>query len=330
MSTEVEVQDPEALNEALANIRSDSDVTNRRSWVLVGHVDGNPSVIDIVAVDNSAEATIDDFRDKLADDQTMYGLIRLATTYDMSTTVKFVYVHWCGADIPPVKRGKYGVVHGSVQSKFGQYHVGVETGDSEDLTEEELIKQLEDSSGTRSHVVSSTEGRQERGFTQFQTKSRGNATARTVAPQGVEVEVSPELQEAIGNLRSDSSDISWVLATFENGNIKSPLTLAGTGSGDIEEFKECLQDDQVMYGLYRTKDVLDGIKTIKFVYIYWIGDEVKPMTKGKVSSVTGTVERCFGQAHFSLTFNNRYDIDEAAIMDKVTAGSGSKSFEVKG
>ena len=44
---------------------------------------------------------------------------------------------------------------------------------------------------------------------------------------------------------------------------------------------------------------------------------MKPITKGKVSSVTGQVEKSFGQAHFSITFNNRYDIEESVIMDKV-------------
>ena len=36
----------------------------------------------------------------------------------MSTTVKFVYVHWVGKDVPYAKRGKYGVVHGSVEKLF--------------------------------------------------------------------------------------------------------------------------------------------------------------------------------------------------------------------
>lgn len=118
-------------------------------------------------------------------------------------------------------------------------------------------------------MLSSIEGRQERGFTQFSTKSHGTANTKQMSAQTVEVEVSPELQEAIGNLRNDDSDTSWVIGTFENGNIKNPLSLVGNGSGDIEEFKECLEDDKVMYGLYRAKDTLDGIETIKFVYIYW-------------------------------------------------------------
>ena len=33
-------------------------------------------------------------------------------------TVKFVYVHWVGESVPFSKKGKFGVVHGSVKEHF--------------------------------------------------------------------------------------------------------------------------------------------------------------------------------------------------------------------
>ena len=44
--------------------------------------------------------------------------VRLEETIDMSSTVKFVYVHWMGKDVPFVRRGKYGVVQGSIEKHF--------------------------------------------------------------------------------------------------------------------------------------------------------------------------------------------------------------------
>ena len=44
--------------------------------------------------------------------------VRLEETFDMSTTVKFAYIHWSGVEVPFVKRGKYGVVHGSIEKYF--------------------------------------------------------------------------------------------------------------------------------------------------------------------------------------------------------------------
>lgn len=44
--------------------------------------------------------------------------VRLEETFDMSTTVKFAYIHWSGKEVPFAKRGKYGVVHGSIEKYF--------------------------------------------------------------------------------------------------------------------------------------------------------------------------------------------------------------------
>ena len=44
--------------------------------------------------------------------------VRLEETIDMSTTIKFVYIRWTGPNVPFTKRGKYGVVHGSIEEHF--------------------------------------------------------------------------------------------------------------------------------------------------------------------------------------------------------------------
>ena len=44
-----------------------------------------------------------------------------------------------GEEVPFAKRGRYGVVHGSVEQHFRPYHIMVETGNLDDLTEAELV-----------------------------------------------------------------------------------------------------------------------------------------------------------------------------------------------
>jgi len=44
-------------------------------------------------------------------------LVELVDSY-VESTVKFVYVHWVGESVPFSKRGKFGVVHGSVEKHF--------------------------------------------------------------------------------------------------------------------------------------------------------------------------------------------------------------------
>lgn len=46
--------------------------------------------------------------------------VRLEEVVDnyVEKTVKFVYLHWIGESVPFTKKGKFGVVHGSVQEHF--------------------------------------------------------------------------------------------------------------------------------------------------------------------------------------------------------------------
>ena len=129
---------------------------------------------------------------------------------------------------------------------------------------------MEEGSGTRNHVIEgSLEGRQERGFTAHAVKKQVTTQLRNVAPSGASVEVTQELTDALMEVRQDTSDVSWMLAGFEDNNLKRPLALVAKGTGDISELRDSFLDDQVMYALYRTSDCIDDIKTVKFVYIYW-------------------------------------------------------------
>ena len=94
MSTQAEIADVDALRQAIADVRSDHNGINRKSWLVAGHVDNAPNLVEVKAQDTSEEAILDDFLEQLADDQVMYALVRITTTVDMSATVKFVYVHW--------------------------------------------------------------------------------------------------------------------------------------------------------------------------------------------------------------------------------------------
>lgn len=325
MGTVAEIADTGRLRAALAEVRSDSSGLYRKSWVVVGHVNNDPMLIDVVQSDTSPDASLEGLRGQLLDDQVMYCLLRLTTTFDVSTTVKFVYIHWVGDKVPFAKKGRFGVVSGSIEQHFCPYHLLVETGSIDDLDENILIQRLEESSGTRNKVVEgSVEGRQERGFTAHAVKKQEKGSVRSVAPAGVVVETTQELQEAIADVRRDDQPSNWVLAGFEAGDVKRPLVVVAVGTGGIEEIKAQLDDSQVMFALYRTTDVYDEIQTVKFVYLYWIGERVKPLTKGKVSAYSGPVEKIFSPAHITMLFSNKHDIREEVIKDKVMASSGSK------
>ena len=78
-----------------------------------------------------------------------------------------------------------------------------------------LLAQLEESAGTKSKVLESTEGHQMRGFTQTQLPTRDNKArfgVNAVSKGGAPVDVDPAVLQAVGDVRNDGSPLSWALA----------------------------------------------------------------------------------------------------------------------
>ena len=117
------------------------------------------------------------------------------------------------------------------------------------------------------------EGRQERGF-RATSAAKGReihkAEPRSVAPAGVVVSATPDVADAIAEVRDDVTPTTWVVVGYgDDGDIKKPLSVVAKGTGDIDALKQHFDDAQAMYALYRTSDTYDDIQTVKFVYIYW-------------------------------------------------------------
>ncbi|KAK3605296.1 hypothetical protein CHS0354_001414 [Potamilus streckersoni] len=267
MSTSAEFTDGTHFAESAKLVRDDSAA---EKYVIVGHVDGNPNHVAVQKVGYD----VSELPNETDDTQVLYILARYESTFDMSSTVKFVYFRWIGDGVPYVKRGKYGVVHGSIQEHFNPYHLFIETSSREDFDPEKINQQLEETTGKKSKVLESSRGRQERGFTATQLPNRDHQVASVppMAREGAKIEISTEVFTAIAAVRSNEDPTRWMLAEYRDGNSKGPLDLTAQGEGDAEQLRETLADDKVMYGLYRVKDTMDDITTVKFVYIVWYVD----------------------------------------------------------
>jgi len=58
MGTRAEPADPTRLQAAIAEVRSDAADIYRKSWVIVGHVENNPLVIDVLSYVSLSSAHI--------------------------------------------------------------------------------------------------------------------------------------------------------------------------------------------------------------------------------------------------------------------------------
>lgn len=324
MSTNVEVKDEGSFKDALLDVRSDESSTN---WMLAAHWEGNPNIIYCKAKGNSGA---NEMASHLEDSEVMYALVRLEELVDsyVEKTVKFVYVHWIGDNVPFTKKGKFGVVHGSVQKHFQPSHSVIETSQKAELSEEEMIKLLADQSGRTNKVLDVTDAarRQDRGFTSSSNVIKtGKAAASLQTPDAVVVNIDVAVTNAIVEVRSDDTQTDWCIGSYGEKNPKRPIMLIGKGTNGLSGISSLLEDDIVAYALLRVQDKVDGITTIKFVFITWVGEHVKPMTRAKISTHKSTIEKTFYPAHVQIYATTSGELSEDVIMSKVQNASGSKS-----
>jgi hypothetical protein len=223
---------------------------------------------------------------------------------------------------------------------FEPYHVAFENTE-EKLTFDVILAKVQDASGSRSHVTEKTAGTQERGFTQT-SKSHGvagsaahvpaaaspSSQASTAVPSparqaAASVKVSPDVTSSIAALRAGSTD--WVLASFPSPDDISEVVLVGAGTGGLASLKSHLSAAGYFYGLIRVVDVIDGHPTTKFAFITFVGNDVPPLKKAKISTFRATVTAAFEPYHVEVLASEKEELTEEDIAHRIGSASGSLS-----
>ncbi|KAJ7339333.1 hypothetical protein OS493_005726 [Desmophyllum pertusum] len=214
------------------------------------------------------------------------------------------------------------------RSTFSPVHCVIETAQKAELTAEEMMKVISETSGRTNKVLDVTDAaqRQDRGFTSSSNVIKtGKKQSSFQTPGAVAVNIDDALTEAIADVRSDDTQTNWCVGSYGEKNPKKPIVLIGKGTDGLKGIVALLESDIVAYALLRVVDVFDGIATVKFVCITWVGESVKPMTKGKISTHKSTVEKAFHPAHVPIYATALGEVSEDVIMSKVQTASGSKS-----
>jgi hypothetical protein len=142
---------------------------------------------------------------------------------------------------------------------------------------------------------------------------------------GIPIEDEAALTAAIAAVRSNDDATNWVLATYVPGAKPDTLKLAGSGSGGVAELLSKLTDDNVFYGLTRHVEVIDKSETVKFAHVALNAPNAPRMLRARIGTHKGAVEAIFSPYHIDISTDEKADITEQALVDKIAAASGTKS-----
>jgi hypothetical protein len=159
---------------------------------------------------------------------------------------------------------------------------------------------------------------------------------RTVTPKKTEVSQvkSPPTQSkdvtfvneqwissGINDVRNDNSETNWALVQSNAGQIE----LVDVGNGGVEELRSRMSTDGVYYGIVRIIQQIDNSITTKFAFVHYIGPDVKPTARAKISTHKGTVSKIFQPYHVELVTSDLDELNSDGLWQLITAASGTRS-----
>jgi len=142
----VKFTDREAI---LLDIKSVRDGTN--DWCLVGYEGKKGNTLVSLG---KGTGGVSELVENLADDFTAYGLVRKVDKIDESLTVKFAFIAWLGESTDRMHRARLGTHTGAVKDLFAPYHVDLNCNHKEELSDDIILRKIQENSGTRSKVKS--------------------------------------------------------------------------------------------------------------------------------------------------------------------------------
>ncbi|XP_033626495.1 coactosin-like protein [Asterias rubens] len=136
----------------------------------------------------------------------------------------------------------------------------------------------------------------------------------------VSAEAKSKIHEAYMDVRSDSTETRWCIASYPDDGKKIDLTGSGT---DYSEFLDAAKDDQRVYAYVRYQTGDEMSKRSKFAFITWIGPNVKALAKAKVSTDKSFVKNIFSNFGVEVLADEADDLAEENVLTLLKNAGGA-------
>jgi len=327
-----------SVQKALASARSEAK--GPLCWVVIGY--SNPTTLAVIA---EGEGGLTEASANFPNDEACYCLLRKDLKVEMAKTVKFAFVDWTPLGMKPLRKALISTHKGQVMTMMKPFHVNHSASDKGDLDERMIEAMIAANAGTAIHVTEKRENKSKEtpkpepvAVTPAPKKNITPIGAQRVSISSNESKTNPALKaagsttigfldeesfrQAMRTFRNDKESQDWILVSYAK---KDTLSLIGTGSGGVDELLTRVEDDNVNFGLVRVIDIIDKSRTVKFAYIKWQPDSVKPMKKAEIGTRKGAIDAIFAPYHVDIHVSQKKDVNQGIIMNLVMAASGSKS-----
>lgn len=332
ISNALEFINVDEIKAAIALVRNSQEV----DWAMITYVDDSACKLALAA---SGDGGANALAAQLKEDQVAYGIVRVTDVIDTHVTVKFAFVHFLGPRMKPIAKAKTSTHKGQVVALFQPFHVELFAESVAAVNADAVNKLVSDASMSGSKVLNepkkpvsiskpvvASPSSSPSSVPRQAPRTSSPAVARNVStpPRSPSVSNSAglifddEVKVALADVRNDATETNWALFGYSD---KNKICLVGTGTGGVDEMSQHLDPKQVMYGVARIVEIIDASTTVKFAMISWLGEQVNPMSKARVSTHKGSIEQALHPFHVTMFTTSVDEVSEKAVKTLVAKAS---------
>jgi hypothetical protein len=323
-SEKFQFEDEAAFISLLEKLR---DPKNPLSWIKLGYKEGSEDL----SIESSGNNSVDEFAGSLGDEEVHYVLfgMKVKDEVNYATHVKFVCITWVGPDVKPLHRARSSQHRNSLyqfSKKYLQLAGELQVLNRADLSETKLLEKL---AGAFTQTGRTEE--ELRAAAELDAKKKLAKGLSPCVPRrgggGGEDEFKTALQnekeaiEVFKELFNATNTSNWAAFTYLDG--KNVVSLVGKGEGDISNLKVHFKSDNVVYSILGITTPGEGDYSItKYLFITWVGPEVKPLHKARSSQHRVPLYN-FANKHITLTgevsAQSEEDCETKKLLEKLSS-----------
>jgi len=129
------------------------------------------------------------------------------------------------------------------------------------------------------------------------------------------------VQAAIKKIH-DNGPSAYLVIGYSN---PTTLSVVAQGDGGLAEAAASFPDDDQRYAIVRKEHKVDSAKTVKFAYVDWTPNGMKPFRKATVSTHKGQVQALLKPFHVDYSASDQSDLNDDIILRKIGFSSGTAS-----
>ncbi|KAK4315474.1 hypothetical protein Pmani_013389 [Petrolisthes manimaculis] len=126
------------------------------------------------------------------------------------------------------------------------------------------------------------------------------------------------LRDAYSDVRDDKSEVNWAVFKYDGSNV-----VVSAKGEDFDEFKTQFGDDERAFAYIRLQTGDEMSKRSKFLLVTWVGTEVSPIKKAKMSTDKALVKEILANFAVELTLESAMELDHEAFLQELVKAGGA-------